>query len=192
MPGKLSQSVLRDLGLNSVDSELGDGALRILHLLSHLYVQRSFALWKDPVLTGWFADTVKRIHSSIPSDSKPHPLRQRFLTFYSALKPRYSIWRHLVVMESGYRSLFSFIPKAVLDKKSLACDPLPPVTMVNVYDEEFFKGTEDLFAIRTGRGSRMADQRLLERLLPDPVFRGQLQVMFTSPYFIQLVFSCRS
>lgn len=61
--------------------------------------------------------------------------------------------------------------------KQLACDPLPPQTSINLYDAEFFKGTDDVFAMRP-RSGRTA-QRMLERLIPDPVFREQLQVGFS-------------
>ena len=66
--------------------------------------------------------------------------------------------------------------------KQLACDPLPPQTSINLYDDEFFKGTEDVFAMRP-RSGRTA-QRMLERLIPDPVFREQLQVGL-SPTFLR-------
>ena len=68
--------------------------------------------------------------------------------------------------------------------KQLACDPLPPQTSINLYDAEFFKGTEDVFAMRP-RSGRTA-QRMLERLIPDPVFREQLQVGL-SPTFLRKI-----
>ena len=89
-----------------------------------------------------------------------------------------------MVLESSYRRLFAFIPREVLNAKQLACDPLPPLTSVNLYDEEFFKGAEDVFAIRhrpRGRRDAGEDQRLLERLIPDPVFRRQLEVCLLRP-----------
>jgi hypothetical protein len=84
-----------------------------------------------------------------------------------------------MVLESSYRRLFAFIPRDVLNAKQLACDPLPPLKTVNQYDDEFFKGAEDVFAIRPRtRRDAENDQRLLERLLPDAAFRQQLQVGF--------------
>lgn len=88
----------------------------------------------------------------------------------------YSVYRHVVVLEAsaGAGRLLRFLPHAVTSGKQLACDPLPPPTRVNEYDAEFFQGAEDPSSLRP-RGRREA-QRLLERLVPDPVFRRQLQV----------------
>jgi len=56
---------------------------------------------------------------------------------------------------------------------------------MNEYDAEFFKGVDDMFAIRP-HTRRDADQRLLERLIPDPVFLRQLQAFFDAqPGFAQ-------
>lgn len=47
------------------------------------------------------------------------------------------------------------------------------------YDDAFFKGAEDAFgAAGTGRRSAAAERRLLERLVPDPVFRREMQGFF--------------
>jgi hypothetical protein len=82
-----------------------------------------------------------------------------------------------MVLESDYRRLFPFIPREVLNAKQLACDPLPPLTTLNIYDDEFFKGADDVFAVRPRtRRDAVNDQRFLERLIPDPDFRRQLQV----------------
>lgn len=83
-----------------------------------------------------------------------------------------------MVLESSYRRLFAFIPGEILNSKQLACDPLPPPMTVNEYDGEFFKGADDAFAMspRTRREAA-GDRQLLERLIPDPVFRRQLQVV---------------
>lgn len=150
-------------------------SLNFLHLLSHLYAQRSFSLWKEPKRASWFANTVKEI---FPDAKWTQPRRNHFIEFYKPLNPRYSTYRHIMILESSYRRLFSFIPREVLNAKQLACDPLPPLTTVNIYNEEFFKGAEDVFSMRP-RSGRDA-QRMLERLVPDPVFRGQLQVSIAS------------
>jgi hypothetical protein len=169
-------------------SGLGD-TQAVLHLLSHLYVQRSLSLWKDPTLSSWLADTVTSLLPSIPS---PTDLHSRFLKFYETNKQKFCIWRHAMIMESNYRTLLSFIPKMIMDAKSFACDPLPPMTLVSMYDEEFFRGTEDVFAVRGGRSRRQRDNdgRMLERLIPDPVFRGQLQVYRMHPFESLLIFNC--
>ena len=94
-----------------------------------------------------------------------------------------------MVLETSYRRLFSFIPTQVLAAKSLACDPLPPRTTVNQYDQEFFKDIEDLYSssIRSRR-QRVNDERRLAQFIPDAAFRHQLQVMGTS-FLIYLLFT---
>ena len=150
------------------------------HLLSHLYVQRSFSLWKSPDVSSWFAGAVAAAFSSAQQPEQ-HLLHDCYGLFSD------SVWRHVMILEPSYRNLYSFLPKRVLNARSLACDPLPPLTAVSAYDQEFFKGTEDMFAARTRqrtRGGEAADQRMLERLIPDEVFRGQLQVRFSCPDYV--------
>ncbi|KIM79562.1 hypothetical protein PILCRDRAFT_823483 [Piloderma croceum F 1598] len=154
-----------------------------LHLLSHLYAQRSFPLWKDPKRASWFANTVKGV---LPSAKWSQSRRDRFLQNYKVINQRYSTYRQIMILESSYRRLFAFIPREVLDAKQLACDPLPPLTTLNIYDKEFFRGADDVFASRPGtRRNAANDQRLLERLIPDPHFRQQLQAFFdANPGFV--------
>lgn len=151
----------------------------ILHLLSHLYAQRSFQPWKEHA--SWFTETVTSTFASLPSPNAPLPLpprRKAFLTLYeNSENLRYSVYRHVVVLESSYRNLFSFIPRFVLEGKSLACDPLPPKDAVTLYDDKFFEGTEDLFAFRARtRREREMDRRRLAQMIPDAGFRQQLEV----------------
>ncbi|KAF9501695.1 DUF654-domain-containing protein [Pleurotus eryngii] len=173
----------------------------VLHLLSHAYVQRSAPLWKaDAALARWFTDTVvssfPSLTSSSPSSpssssflsslSSPssstlpkQPAHTQFLATFASRALRFSVYRHTVVLEATHRRLFAFIPKDVLGAKSLACDPLPPPTAVTEYTEEFFKGSEDVFSARhRSRQQRAADERRLERMIPDAAFRQQLQAFF--------------
>jgi hypothetical protein len=53
---------------------------------------------------------------------------------------------------------------------------LPPPSFKSQYSEEFFRGAEDAFATTFRHRSAAQTQRVLERLIPDPVFRRQLQV----------------
>ncbi|EGO27075.1 hypothetical protein SERLADRAFT_446308 [Serpula lacrymans var. lacrymans S7.9] len=150
----------------------------VLHALSHLYAQRSASLWKPTKYASWFASTVAAVLPTL-SSQRSSPSRDKLLELYSSPDARYPVYRHLLVLESSCRSLFPFIPREVLNIKQLACDPLPPLTSITEYNEEFFKGSEDVFAIRPRtRRNRVADQRALERFLPDPAFRAQLQGFF--------------
>jgi hypothetical protein len=75
------------------------------------------------------------------------------------------------------------LPKEVTNSRQIACDPLPPPSKINEYDTEFFKGSEDVLAYNTSRRrNRRDEQRMLERLVPDPIFRRQLQVSDLLPY----------
>ncbi|THH32160.1 hypothetical protein EUX98_g2009 [Antrodiella citrinella] len=169
------------LDANSLSSE----SESVLHLLSHLYAQRSNSLWKAKATAKWFADTVKSTFASpsFPRNSTPSPPAD-FRALFSAKRLTYSIYRHVLVLESSYRALFSFFPSSVVSALQLACDPLPPPTRVTEYDQTFFAGAEDPFA-HTSRSRKQID-RLLERMIPDPGFRRQLQGFFEAhPNFAQ-------
>ena len=148
-----------------------------LHLLSHLYVQCSSPLWKDH--SSWFASTVTETFSKLPSSLPVTDRRKAFLSRFEDHNVCYSLYRHVMVLETSFRGLFPFIPTQVLGAKSLACDPLPPSTTVNEYDQEFFSGVDDLYSPRIrSRRQRVNDERRLAQFIPDAAFRQQLQVMF--------------
>ncbi|KAH9942612.1 transcriptional repressor TCF25-domain-containing protein [Amylocystis lapponica] len=166
-------------------SSLGSDANALLHLLCHLYAQRSFSLWKSPTHSSWLSQTVISTLSSLsPSFSNTTEPYVRFTALAAHPQLMSSVYRHVIVLEASCRRLFSFIPRRVTNAKHLACDPLPPSTFVSVYDEEFFRGAEDALTVHP-RGRR-ANERMLERLIPDPVFRRQLQAFFEAhPNFAQ-------
>ncbi|KZT67039.1 DUF654-domain-containing protein [Daedalea quercina L-15889] len=155
-------------------SSLSTSSASILHLLSHLYAQRSSPLWKIPERASWFAQTVNASLSSLPpSYDTTQPAYLGFVALYSRPEMAYGVYRHAIVNESTCRRLFGFIPREVTNAKHLACDPLPPPTRVNEYDAEFFRGAEDVLSVQPR--SRKANERLLQQLIPDPVFRRQMQ-----------------
>lgn len=147
-----------------------------LHLLSHLYAQRSSPIWKEEA--SWFASTVTAEFSSLPASLPVSHRRQDFLSLYENVNLRYSVYRHVMVLETTYRRLFSYIPQAVLNVKALQCDPLPPPTAVTSYDDAFFEGTEDLrtFMPTTTTRQRAQQGRVLAQMIPDAGVRDQLQV----------------
>ncbi|CAL1710333.1 unnamed protein product [Somion occarium] len=150
----------------------------IFHLISHIYVQRVAALWKTHASSSWFSSAV---NSVLPSVSSTLPTLKTS-PFSTTPTLRASIYRHVIALESpATRSLFSFIPSKVIAARHLACDPLPPQTKVTGYEltGPFFSGlsaNDDPLGIRP-RGRR-ANERMLERLVPDPEFRRQLQGFF--------------
>ncbi|KAH7927045.1 DUF654-domain-containing protein [Leucogyrophana mollusca] len=167
-------------------SSFATAAESVLHLLSHLYAQRSAPLWKSASLSKWFQTTVDGIIPQLNAQ-RSNTMRERFLRMYAPTTTQYSVYRHVLVLEQTYRSLFSFIPRDVMLAKQLACDPLPPLSAVTRYDDDFFKGAEDIFAIQPrSRRAQQADQRALERLIPDPAVRGQMQALFdANPGLVQ-------
>ncbi|KAI0771719.1 transcriptional repressor TCF25-domain-containing protein [Trametes elegans] len=142
----------------------------IFHLLSHLYAQRASSLWKPAARASWFANAVTAVYNTLPTAS-PAPPKPFFARFESPALS-WSVYRHVLVNESTCRSLFPFVPRKILDARHVACDPLPPSTRVSEYDGEFFRGVEDVLAVRPR--SRRQEARLLERLVPDGALRGQL------------------
>lgn len=150
-------------------------AQSMVHLLSHLYAQKSHVLWQDH--SQWFLDTVTSTFSSLPSRLPVTERRKDFLALYENPEPRYSAYRFLVVLETTHRNLFPFIDINLEQARGLMCDPLPPPTAVNKYDPEYFKNVDDLvsFTRRTRREQAM-DERRLAQMIPDANFRRQLEV----------------
>jgi hypothetical protein len=58
------------------------------------------------------------------------------------LNLRYSIYQHVVMLETTYLRLFSYVPPDVLAVKTLRCD----LTAVTAHNNAFFEGMEDLRA----------------------------------------------
>ncbi|KAI0314510.1 transcriptional repressor TCF25-domain-containing protein [Amylostereum chailletii] len=155
----------------------------LVHLLSHLYVQRSFSLWKDPGHSAWFAAGVQ---SAVDSGKLPQrPTSSAAYTAFSARAPSFApaVYRHVLVLSASagaqYQGLLAFLPAGAVRGNALACDPLPPAAAVSQYDDAFFKGAEEAFG-EAGRGRRSAaaERRLMERLVPDPAFRREMQGFF--------------
>ncbi|GJE99434.1 transcriptional repressor TCF25-domain-containing protein [Phanerochaete sordida] len=166
-------------------STLSNHSHAILHLLSHLYALRSAPLWKVKSRAAWFARTIGSLEGKLTSitfgtsSKTTSPSPSLFHSLYSRADLAYSVYRHVVVLEPVTRAgrLFGFLPPQILTAKQLACDPVPPPTRASEYDGAFFAGAEDPLAATAPRGRREA-ARLLERMVPDPVFRRQLEDFF--------------
>jgi len=101
-------------------------------------------------------------------------------TILAATTVQTSIHRHVIVLEKTCKSLFPFVPKEIFSSRQLACDPLPPFLKVSEYNAEFFRGVEDVLGYRPRRRNAREEERFLERLIPDGVFRRQLQDFFVA------------
>ncbi|PFH47324.1 hypothetical protein AMATHDRAFT_67935 [Amanita thiersii Skay4041] len=157
--------------------------ISMLHMQSHLYVQHTSGIWKESAHTEWFMSVLRSLSSSLPASLLVSSQRSGFLHLYSnSINLRYSAYRHLVVLESSYKRLFSFIPRDVMESRFLACDPLPPPSRVTEYDAQFFEGIEDAFELGFGgrrtRRQMEADQRRLAQLVRDDALLQQVQEMF--------------
>jgi len=123
----------------------------------------------------WFESTANGIQSSLNAQ-RSNPTRERFLKMYTSTTLRYSVYRHILVLEQSFRNLTPFIPRSVLLAKQLACDPLPPLTASSEYNDAFFAGAEEIFSVRP----RRRDARALERLIPDAGVRAQIEALFNA------------
>ncbi|KAF8887215.1 transcriptional repressor TCF25-domain-containing protein [Mucidula mucida] len=145
--------------------------LAVMHLLCHLYVQRSLPVWKDHA--NWFGDIITQHFSTPPASIAVNSVREAFLKVYDQENLRYAAYRHIMVLE--YRTLFRYIPRFILAQKSLDCDPLPPPTAVTSYDAAFFEGVE----IPTM--SRRQMERRLALMIPDAAARAQFEALYAVP-----------
>ncbi|KIY63859.1 DUF654-domain-containing protein, partial [Cylindrobasidium torrendii FP15055 ss-10] len=164
-----------------VDGSYMTGPVSSMHLISHLYVQRALPVWKDH--TDWFRDTITKRFAVLPK-TLSSPTREAFFKLYDQEHLRFSLYRHVIVLE--YPSLFKFIPKAIFARKSLDCDPLPPPGYQSAYDDAFFEGVSvDLDGPMTRR-QRQQQERRLEMIIPDGAARAQFQAMYAQPAVAQM------
>lgn len=155
----------------------------VVQLLCHLYVQRWGELWLGDRHSAWFSECIKSLSFS---DPVLPGTREDRSTVLAATTVHTSIYRHVIVLERTCGSLFSFIPKEILNTRQLSCDPLLPYLRVSEYNAEFFQGVEDVLGYRPRRPNSREEERFLERLVPDGVFRRQLQDFFAAhPNFAQ-------
>ena len=161
------------LTLRPFPSSLSGPTDAAVQLLCHLYVQRWGDLWQGDSHSSWLSECVQSLP---PLLSVPTSTNEDRSTVLAATTIQTSVYRHVIVLEKTCRSLFPFIPKEILNSRQLACDPLPPYLKVSEYNAEFFQGVEDVLGYRPPRLGTREEERVLGRLIPDGVFRRQLQV----------------
>lgn len=114
-----------------------------MHLLSHIYVARSEALWKEPATLSWFEAQVTSKFSTL-NTSEAQSLRADALAMIQTPRDPVDaeinvplfICRHIVCSEST--SWLGFLPPQIRAKTVHAYDPLPPYTAVSAYDGNYF------------------------------------------------------
>lgn len=109
------------------------GPLTTLHLLSHIYVLRSQALWKEAPTLAWLQSQLPLILPDLlASNEKAYAPRQAVLDHFKNGTPE-SIVRHVMVAEDN-STLLGFLEPKVREAMGMAFDPLPPRRGVSFYD----------------------------------------------------------
>ncbi|KIJ58792.1 hypothetical protein HYDPIDRAFT_44335 [Hydnomerulius pinastri MD-312] len=157
-----------------------------LHLLSHIYAQHSSPFWKSTPISTWLSCTTASLLPLLSTTSQS-PTRTRFLKAFTLPTLLHSIYRHVLVLDATHaqpqnRTLTALMPTSITlgGRTQLACDPLPPPTVLSVYDATFFANSEDPFTASTNprRRRTQADERLLAQLIPDAATRNQIIAFF--------------
>lgn len=136
-----------------------DSPNTLVHLLSHIYVSRSEALWKDPDNLSFFESQISAAFSLIDSDQAKSD-RDHVLSLLAQARDPVDeqlaiplfVCRHVLCSEST--SWLGFLPPQIRNKPFHAFDPLPPTTAISMYDNEYFAGVSPSSSRRGGGGSR--------------------------------------
>ena len=155
---KLSASLpatARQHGLLQVQAGHTDSPTTVQHLLSHIYVSRSEALWKEPEHIAWLE---AQLPSAMASINSPQAQMLRADGLATIQFPRdpidemlnvpLHICRHVLCSEST--AWVGFLPPQITSRPFHAYDPLPPSTSITAYDAEYFNGVTS--RSRGGRG----------------------------------------
>ena len=134
-----------------------DDPSNVIHLLSHIYVARSEALWKETELISWFE---KQTAKALPQIGSVEAEEARADALAIISMPRdpaddsinvpLHVCRHVVCSEST--SWLGFLPPVIRKQPVHAYDPLPPSTAISVYDNAYFSGLRPPRGARGGAG----------------------------------------
>ncbi|WRT70652.1 uncharacterized protein IL334_007650 [Kwoniella shivajii] len=135
----------RSESLLQIEAGFSETPSNVIHLLSHIYVSRSEALWKDEKRIKWFASQVAL---AVPKLNEPTAKLARDDALALIQSPRdpldeelplpLYICRHVLCSEST--SWVGFLPPAITSRPFHAFDPLPPTTATSIYDDAYFAG----------------------------------------------------
>ncbi|WVW80890.1 hypothetical protein I302_102881 [Kwoniella bestiolae CBS 10118] len=149
--------------LLQVEAGFSETPSNVMHLLSHIYVSRSEALWKDEKRISWFT---KQVALALPklNESSAKEARDDALALIQSPRdpldeglpiPLY-ICRHVLCSEST--SFVGFLPPVVTSRPFNSFDPLPPTTATSIYDDAYFSGLRSTNNGRAiGGGGMMMD-----------------------------------
>lgn len=137
---------------------LSESPLNTVHLLSHIYVSRSEALWKDPDMLPFFESQVSAAMAQLETEQAVAD-REHVLSLLAIPRDPVDeqislplfICRHVVCSEST--SWIGFLPPQIRNKPVHAYDPLPPTTAISMYDNDYFSGVPTRGGGRAGPGA---------------------------------------
>ncbi|WWC65095.1 uncharacterized protein I303_107709 [Kwoniella dejecticola CBS 10117] len=131
--------------LLQIEAGYSDTPTNVIHLLSHIYVSRSEALWKDEKRISWFS---AQVALALPKLNDPSAKEARDDALALIQSPRdpldeeinvpLYICRHVLCSEST--NFLGFLPPLISSKNFNSFDPLPPTTATSVYDNAYFSG----------------------------------------------------
>lgn len=135
-----------------------DDQTNVLHLLAHIYVSRSEALWKEASNLAWFESQLSPALSQL-RDPVAFQNREDALSMWDFARDPMDesetmnvplfVCRHVVCSEST--AFVGFLPQAIRNAAVHAFDPLPPSTAISAYNGDYFAGVKI-----SGRGVRGA------------------------------------
>ncbi|BEI81465.1 hypothetical protein CcaverHIS002_0206250 [Cutaneotrichosporon cavernicola] len=134
----------RSKPLLQVEVGYTDSPSTLLHLLAHIYVARSEALWKESKVLSWFERTLEATLPDIDDGAaraaraEAHAIAQtpRDLDADGELAIPLNICRHVLCSEST--SWLGYLPPAISRRPFHAYDPLPPSSAQTAYDAAYF------------------------------------------------------
>ncbi|WWC72536.1 uncharacterized protein I206_106498 [Kwoniella pini CBS 10737] len=145
--------------LLQVEAGYSDTPTNVIHLLAHIYVSRSEALWKDEKRIKWFS---KQVAEAIPKLNETSAKEARDDALALIQSPRdpldeeidvpIYICRHILCSEST--NFLGFLPTSISSKNFNSFDPLPPTTSTSIYDNSYFSGLRSTNSTtRNGNGN---------------------------------------
>ncbi len=157
------------LSLAYVLTFCSDSPSDVMHLLAHVYVARSEALWKEASNLAWFEAQVAVALPAIDS-AEAKAFRSEALAIMQniardpiddTINIPLHICRHVLCSEST--SWLGFLPPLITSRPFHSFDPLPPNTAISSYDAEYFSGLRT--PTRAANGRRGVTDGFMERMM---------------------------
>ena len=131
--------------IHNFELTIRESPTNTVHLLSHIYVSRSEALWKEASMLKFFesqlSPAIAQLESSQAKSDREHVLSLLAIPrdpVDEQISLPLFICRHVVCSEST--SWTGFLPPMIRNKPVHAYDPLPPTTAISTYDQSYFNG----------------------------------------------------